>query len=324
MQTVLKDIIEKHGAVVFNGDGYSEAWHQEAEKRGLPNLKTTVDALPVLGTPEVIALFEKYNVLSKRETLSRMDIYLEQYIKTVKVEAKLVIEMAKTMIFPAAVRYQGELALTCANLKAVGYTFDTDTLDKITALVKTLQDSTAALEKISEEHPHGSAGGGEALLPKSAARDGGSSQAGRRAGRNGGRRPLAAADVSRDVVHQVTESFNRIRLEAYGSFRSRSTLKRELQRELQGWSSRFSVPCRVCSNRTPSKPDRGGFPTGMPPRFSFSPDNRNLLARQVFKCCFRPSKTAPAAKRQVAVREALLTDLFAERCNNGIVRPFLE
>jgi glutamine synthetase len=155
VQTLLKDIIEKHGAVVYNGDGYSEAWHQEAEKRGLPNLKTTVDALPVLGTPEVIALFEKYNVLSKRETLSRMDIYLEQYIKTVKVEAKLVVEMSKTMIFPSAVRYQGELAATCANLKAVGYTFDTDTLDKITALVKNLQDSTAALEKIQDEHPHG-------------------------------------------------------------------------------------------------------------------------------------------------------------------------
>jgi glutamine synthetase len=155
VQTLLKDIIEKHGAVVYNGDGYTEAWHQEAEKRGLPNLKTTVDALPVLGTPEVIALFEKYNVLSKRETLSRMDIYFEQYVKTVKVEAKLVVEMSKTMIFPAAVRYQGELAGTCANLKAVGYTFDTDTLDKITALVKNLQDSTAALEKTAEEHPHG-------------------------------------------------------------------------------------------------------------------------------------------------------------------------
>ncbi len=154
VQTLLKDIIEKHGAIIFNGDGYSEAWHQEAEKRGLPNLKTTVDALPTLGTPEVIALFEKYNVLSKRETLSRLDIYLEQYIKTVKVESKLVVEIARTMIFPAAIRFQGELATTCANLKAVGYTFDTNTLDKVTALVKDLQDSTAALEKVSEYHGH--------------------------------------------------------------------------------------------------------------------------------------------------------------------------
>lgn len=152
VQTLLKDVIEKHGAVVFNGDGYSEAWHQEAEKRGLPNFKTTVDALPVLGTPEVIALFEKYNVLTKRETESRLDIYLEQYCKSVNVESKLVVEMAKTMIFPAAIRYQSELATTCAHLKTVGYTFDTNTLDKVTALVKSLQDNTAALEKVMEHH----------------------------------------------------------------------------------------------------------------------------------------------------------------------------
>ncbi len=76
-----------------------------------------------------------------------MDIYLEQYCKTVNVEAKQTIEMAKTMIFPAAIRYQSELASTCANLKAVGYKFDTDTLDKMTELVKELQDSTAELEK---------------------------------------------------------------------------------------------------------------------------------------------------------------------------------
>jgi glutamine synthetase len=158
VQTVLKDIIDKHGAVIYNGDGYTEAWHQEAEKRGLPNFKTTVDALPVLGTAEVIDLFEKYHVLSKRETLSRLDIYLEQYVKTVKVESKLVVEMSKTMIFPAAIRYQSELATTCANLKTVGYKFDTNTLDRVTELVKNLQESTADLEKIMEHH------GGDGLL----------------------------------------------------------------------------------------------------------------------------------------------------------------
>jgi glutamine synthetase len=156
VQTVLRNIIEKHGAVVFNGDGYSEAWHREAEKRGLPNLKTTVDALPVMGQPEVIEMFEKYGVLSKRELESRMDIYLEQYVKTLNVESKLVVEMGKTMLFPAAIRYQSELAVTCANLKAVGYTFDTDTLDNVTALVKLLQDNIAALEKAMEHHGGGS------------------------------------------------------------------------------------------------------------------------------------------------------------------------
>jgi glutamine synthetase len=155
VQTLLREIYDKHGAIVYNGDNYTEEWQKEAAKRGLPNFKTTVEALPVLGTPEVIELFEKFNVLSKRETLSRMDIYLEQYVKTIVVEAKLTIEMSKTMIFPAAIRYQGELAVTCANLKAVGYTFDTDTLDQVTAMVKELQDTTAALEKIAAHHGGG-------------------------------------------------------------------------------------------------------------------------------------------------------------------------
>jgi glutamine synthetase len=152
VQKLLKQIIEQHGAIVFNGDNYSAAWHQEAEKRGLPNLRSTVDALPVLKSPEVITLFEKYGVLSKRELESRHEIYFEQYVKSVSVESKLVVEIAKTLLFPAAIRYQNELASTCANLKAVGYTFDTDTLDKMTALVKELQDTTAALEKKMTHH----------------------------------------------------------------------------------------------------------------------------------------------------------------------------
>ncbi|MGH0036313.1 MAG: glutamine synthetase III [Myxococcota bacterium] len=146
VQKVLQDIIEEHGSIVFNGDGYSESWHKEARERGLPNLRTTADALPVLASDEVISLFENYGVLTKRETLSRQEVYLEQYCLTVGVEARTTIEMAKTIVFPAAVRYQGELASTCASLKAVGFEFDTDTLDKVTALVKELQDGIAALE----------------------------------------------------------------------------------------------------------------------------------------------------------------------------------
>ena len=147
VQKIVADILEKHGSVIFNGDGYSDAWHQEAAKRGLPNLRTSVDALPVLESPDVIAMFDKYSVLSPRELQSRLEVYLEQYCLTVGLEARTAIEMARTVIFPAAVRYQGQLAQTCANLKAVGYTFDTDTLDKVTALVKELQDGIAKLEK---------------------------------------------------------------------------------------------------------------------------------------------------------------------------------
>ncbi|HEY2410661.1 MAG TPA: glutamine synthetase III [Pirellulaceae bacterium] len=154
-QKILQDIITKHGAVIFNGDNYTAEWHSEAEKRGLPNLKSCVDALPVLAAPEVSELLNKYGVLTPRELQSRHDIYLEQYIKTVGTEAKLVVEMARTMIFPAAVRYQNELATTCTNLKQLGYTFDTDTLDEITKLVKGLQDSAAALDKSLAHHGGG-------------------------------------------------------------------------------------------------------------------------------------------------------------------------
>jgi glutamine synthetase len=141
VQTLLTEIINEHGAIVFNGNGYSEEWHEEARRRGLVNHKTAADALPMLGDPEVRDLMEKYAVLSPRELQSRLDIYLEQYCKTVAVEARQTIEMARTLIFPAAIRYQNELASTCANLKLVGYEFDTDTLDKVTRLVKSLQDS---------------------------------------------------------------------------------------------------------------------------------------------------------------------------------------
>lgn len=152
VQELLREIIEKHGAIVFNGDNYSEEWHREAEKRGLPNFKTTVDALPVLRDPEVLAVLEKYGVLSKRETESRMDIYLEQYVKSISTESRLVVEIANTMILPAAIRYQGELAATCANLKAAGYKAHSGTLEKLTASVQSLHETVADLEKTIAHH----------------------------------------------------------------------------------------------------------------------------------------------------------------------------
>jgi glutamine synthetase len=152
VQSLLTEIINECESIVFNGDGYSAAWHAEAAKRGLLNMKTAVDSLPLLDAPEVKALFAKYNVLSERELKSRLDIYLEQYCKTVNVEALQTYEMAKTLLFPAAIRYQNELASTCANLKLVGYEFDTDTLDKVTELVKALQDSCSVLDKALHDH----------------------------------------------------------------------------------------------------------------------------------------------------------------------------
>jgi glutamine synthetase len=158
VQKVLEDILQAHGSVIFNGDGYSEAWHAEAADRGLPNLRTTVDALPVLTSDEVVSLFERYGVLSKRELYSRLEVYLEQYCLAVGVEARTTVEMARTIVYPAAARYQGELAQTCASLKAAGVEADTEALQGITDLVMQLRQGIAKLEvELSDE-------GGESLL----------------------------------------------------------------------------------------------------------------------------------------------------------------
>ncbi len=154
VQLLLTEIMTECGSIIFNGDGYSEEWQTEAAKRGLLNRKTTPEALQGLLEPHVKEMFSKYKVLSERELESRYEIYAEQYWMTVEVEALLCKKMAKTMIFPAAIRYQNELAATCANLKAVGYSFDTDTLDKVTALVKLLQDAIVQLDKATEEGCH--------------------------------------------------------------------------------------------------------------------------------------------------------------------------
>ncbi len=148
VQELLKSIIDEHGAVIFNGDGYSEEWHQEAERRGLPNLKTTVDAIPALTSPEALDLFNKYSVLSPRELESRQEIYLEQYCKTVNVEALLTLKMARTMIYPAGARYLSSLAETYTGLKAAGVDGDTSTLEAVNDLVKGLQAAIAKLESV--------------------------------------------------------------------------------------------------------------------------------------------------------------------------------
>jgi glutamine synthetase len=149
---VLSAIYSEHGAVVFDGNGYSKEWHAEAEKRGLPNLKTTVQALPSLQKPETIALFEKYKVLSPRELHSRYEIYFEQYCKTINVEANLVVGMARTLIQPGVLRYQKDLADTFTALKAAGVSSDTTLLQRITTLASTLETKVAALEKVFPHH----------------------------------------------------------------------------------------------------------------------------------------------------------------------------
>jgi glutamine synthetase len=150
VQELLQKLMIEHEAVIFNGDGYSEEWHKEAERRGLANLKATPDALPMLSAPATIDLFTKYGVLTEAELRSRQEIYLEMYCKTIETEANLMLRMAKTVIFPASFRYQNELAQACANMKAIGKEFGTTTLDQLTANLRGMQKVTYELEALLE------------------------------------------------------------------------------------------------------------------------------------------------------------------------------
>ncbi|CAB5036431.1 MAG: glutamine synthetase type III [Actinobacteria bacterium] len=145
VQAVLATIMNEHGAVVFNGNGYSDEWQVEAAERGLLNLRTTIDALPQLITPEAIELFEKYGVFSSREMHSRYEVALEQYVNSIAVEAKITLEMGTTMVLPAAIRYQTELAGNAVALKAAGIDADISTLKSISTTVSELSAAIAAL-----------------------------------------------------------------------------------------------------------------------------------------------------------------------------------
>ncbi len=145
VQTVLQEIMVNHGKVVFNDDGYADEWQTEAAARGLPNLRTTLDALPELITEDSMELFSKYGVFNHREMHSRYEIALEQYILAVDVEAELTLEMANTIILPAAIRYQTELATNVASLTAVGVDADTTTLDEVSGKISELRSGIAAL-----------------------------------------------------------------------------------------------------------------------------------------------------------------------------------
>ncbi len=153
---VLALITKEHSAVVFNGDGYSSEWHDEAARRGLPSLKTTVDSLPVLQKPEVVALFDKYKVLTPRELHSRYEVSLEHYCKSINVEAKLVLTMARTMVMPGVLAYQRDVAETCGAVKAAGVAPDTSLLTRLSILSKKLEEKIDALEKIYPPAHHAS------------------------------------------------------------------------------------------------------------------------------------------------------------------------
>lgn len=157
IQELLPGIIRESKKVLFDGDNYSAEWHAEAERRGLPNLKNTVDALPVIIRPETIALFGKYRVYTDRELQSRYTIFCESYIKTISVEARLTAMMAKTMILPAALRYQTEVAQTVSATKSAGVENvpQVELLRGLNGLIGDFQRATADLEHVLAHHADG-------------------------------------------------------------------------------------------------------------------------------------------------------------------------
>ena len=107
---LIKNLLTEHRRIIFNGNGYSEAWVQEAEKRGLPNMKTMVDAIPALTTEKAVKLYEEFGVFTRAELESRAEIEYENYSKIINIEARTMIDMASKQIIPAVIKYTTQLA----------------------------------------------------------------------------------------------------------------------------------------------------------------------------------------------------------------------
>lgn len=151
VQKFIENVMEENSAVIFNGNGYSEIWQREAERRGLPNYPATPDAVPVFSSPEVVELCERYQVFSRQELKAREDIQLEQYIKTVHTECSLAIRMARTQIYPAAVRYRQELASSISSCSALGVPAGTDALKELSDVIAGFEASLRSLEERAAE-----------------------------------------------------------------------------------------------------------------------------------------------------------------------------
>ncbi|HDT15693.1 MAG TPA: glutamine synthetase type III [Firmicutes bacterium] len=150
---IIKETVTKHMRIIFNGNGYSEEWIAEAEKRGLPNIKNTVDAHKSFATQKAKDLFLKYRVLSHEELNSRYEIYLEQYAKIINIEGMTALRMSKTQYIPAVINFISQLADSAVSAKASGT--GANTQKKILKITTELLDSafekTATLEKAISE-----------------------------------------------------------------------------------------------------------------------------------------------------------------------------
>jgi glutamine synthetase len=150
---VLQEIVKKHRRVVFDGDNYSQAWHKEADKRGLPHLRSTAESLPILRSKEAVEVFEKYGVLSKRELLARVDVLLETYVKVMDIEAKTLISMLKQRVMPAALRFQTELAETVAATQAAGAKCS-DTVKQLESVIEMIAELSKSINAVAKANAH--------------------------------------------------------------------------------------------------------------------------------------------------------------------------
>jgi glutamine synthetase len=153
IQDLLPGIIKESKKVVFNGNGYAEEWHAEAEKRGLPNLKNTVDVLPVVTRKDTIELFTKYKVYTAKELESRFNILAEAYVKTLIIEANTALMMARQIILPAALRYQKEVGESIAAAKAAGAASPAG-VETFSTLVSAINEFQLAINKLEKAQAH--------------------------------------------------------------------------------------------------------------------------------------------------------------------------
>ena len=159
---LIADKLREHQRVIFNGNGYSEEWVEEAARRGLPNIPCMVDAVQYLVKDDTIAMFEKHGVMSRRELEARAVVMYENYAKAINIEAMTMIEMAKKQIIPAVMKYEGKLAAGIKDLKELGVSASTqlDIVNDIDAKLAELKAATVELENITakaaekEDDPH--------------------------------------------------------------------------------------------------------------------------------------------------------------------------
>ena len=151
LNALIQDTIKSHKRIIFNGNGYDDSWIEEAQKRGLLNLKTTPDALPYFVKEENVKLFEKQHVYSKEEIESRYEVLIEEYVKIINIEALTMLDMAKKEILPAVTSYSKSLADTILSKKAVcesmDTTYETAVLKQTSELLKEAYEAVNALSE---------------------------------------------------------------------------------------------------------------------------------------------------------------------------------